>query len=338
MSTLAASLKKLERWSERLNDESSDVRQEALKVVRQIAETEATLTERSLNTLALYISENRYGDVSFNLFRALNEVRALPPQVILKSPKLLDAVLKAPFVNVFDEETVASICLKIVECDELPRASPHLQAMIEKSKSALLTGGRRDFMKIVDWAEDNHVQMPVRSLSKASEVKPVTRRLVPRSGVKKKETAPVQSGAPEPQKGSSTTPFVLDHGQIREKLAESETVSGYLAQIFNPDDPENAQALVAANSSVEGRVALRDLEPILFAFALRLASRATWKRVDAESLAASLGLMFDGALEQLNDASLDEWGVLFAEGEDSIELSAVAIAGVTKQRQAAAPK
>ena len=37
-------------------------------------------------------------------------------------------------------------------------------------------------------------------------------------------------------------------------------------------------------------------------------------------------------------APLGEWGVLFAEGQDSLELSAVAIAGLAKQRQAAAPK
>lgn len=331
MSTLAASLKKFERWAGRLNDDSSDVRREALSIVGQIAQAEGTLAERSLNTLALYISENRYGDESFDLFWALDVVCVLPPQLVLKCPKLLDAVLKAPLVSSSDAEVMARICLKIVESDELPRASTHLQAIIEKSKSALLTGGRRDFMKIVDWAEDNDVQMPVSSVSKAAEVKPTTRRLDPRPGVKKKQAAPVESGALLPRKGSITTPFVLNHGQIREKQAESETVSGYLAQIFNPDDPENAQALVAANSSVEGRVALRGLEPILFAFALRLASRATWKRADAESLAASLGLMFDGALEQLDDASLDEWGVLFAEGEDSIELNAIAITGLAKQ-------
>lgn len=187
-------------------------------------------------------------------------------------------------------------------------------------------------MKIVDWAEDNAVHVPAAAVSNAVGVESKTRRLDPRTGIRKEDTAPVQSVALLPQEGSSTTPFVLDHGKIREKQLESATVSGYLAQIFNPDDPENAQALVAANSSVEGRVALRGLEPILFAFALRLASRATWKRADAQSLAASLGLMFDGALEQLNDASLDEWDVLFAEGEDSIELSAAAISGLAKQR------
>lgn len=195
-------------------------------------------------------------------------------------------------------------------------------------------------MKIVDWAEDNDVHVLASLPKKAAEIKPRSKRPAAPDrldGAEFTQAVGDQRTALPPQDVSVTAPFVLDHDQIREKQAESENVSGYLSQFFNPAEPENTQAFLVANSSVGARVALSGLEPILFAFALRLASRATWKRADAEALAASLGLMVDGALEHLNEAALDEWDVLFAEGNDPIELSAEAIAGLAKQAQAAAP-
>lgn len=343
MSTLAASLKKFERWSGRLNDESSGVRNEALKIVGQIAEAEAALAARSLNTLAAYIRENKYANESGNMYWALDVVDDLPCQLVSKNPLLLDALVNVPLTDSTDAGVVGRILIKIVESDELPRASSHLQDIIQRSKSGLLLahqGGRRDFMKIVDWAEDNDVHVLASLPKKAAEIKPRSKRPAAPDrldGAEFTQAVGDQRTALPPQDVSVTAPFVLDHDQIREKQAESENVSGYLSQFFNPAEPENTQAFLVANSSVGARVALSGLEPILFAFALRLASRATWKRADAEALAASLGLMVDGALEHLNEAALDEWDVLFAEGNDPIELSAEAIAGLAKQAQAAAP-
>lgn len=338
MDTLAASTKTLERWSGRLNDKSSDVRKEALKTVGQIAETESCLAITSLNTLASFISENKYGEDCGDALYALWAIQEMPPQLILKSPQLVWAILEAPLEHAYNANAVARILLELVESGGVSRVGSFLKDIIQKSKSSTLLahqGGRRDFMKIVDWAEDNDVHVPAALPKKAAEIKPRSKRPAALNSPDDAGSTPAvgdQRTALPPQEA----PFILDHNQIHQKQAESENVSEYLSQFFNPEEPENPQSLVAANSSA-ARFALSGLEPILFAFALRLASRAKWKRADAEALAASLGLMVDGALEHLNDAAHDEWDVLFAYGYDPIELSAEAIAGLARQAQAAAP-
>lgn len=342
MSTLAASTKKLEKWSGRLNDKSSNVRREALKTVGQIAQTEPLLAITSLNTLALFVSEDKYSKDSNDVAYALWAIQDMPPHLILKSPQLVGALIEAPLKYDYNASVIANIFLALVKSSQLSVDSNFLQDIIRKSKSSTLLphqGGRRDFMKIVDWADDNDAHVSASLPKRATEIKPGSKRSGSLDPSGDAELAPAfgnQRTALPQQDISVIAPFVLDHDQIRQKQAESENVSGYLSQFFNLEESENTQAFVTANSPVGGRIALRDLEPILFALALRLASQATWKRADAEALAGSLGLMVDGALEHLNDAALDEWDVLFAEGSDPIELSAEVIAGLAKQALAAA--
>jgi hypothetical protein len=49
-----------------------------------------------------------------------------------------------------------------------------------------------------------------------------------------------------------------------------------------------------------------------------LGERRQWSRLELEGLARRFGTMPDGAIEQLNEAALDRFGLAVCEGEDPI--------------------
>lgn len=121
-----------------------------------------------------------------------------------------------------------------------------------------------------------------------------------------------------PARTSQSTGIVLNVGTINAKLAETETVSAMLNNIFVEEDP----GPVKPEESLGSEVSIAGLDVDSFAFMKVLAEKAVWSREDLENLAAEHSVMLDGTLDSINDASFDYFGGPFFEGWDPIEINA----------------
>ena len=132
---------------------------------------------------------------------------------------------------------------------------------------------------------------------------------------------------------------VLDPAKVRARLAETAHVSALLADIFADDDKPSAVlppsvADTAAPQPPSGpptthpapEPTIAGLDAAHTSLATTLASKSEWDRSDVEDLAESLGLPFlDGALDVINEATMDACGEPLIEGDDPFELNAYAI-------------
>ncbi len=123
--------------------------------------------------------------------------------------------------------------------------------------------------------------------------------------------------------------FALDPSRIAELQRDTERVSALLAGIFNEDAVEETVSLDAEGAadapdveSSESSGRLWDLDEAHSAFAHLLLSRPSWSRSELEDAASDLGLMLDGALERVNEASFDANDLPLTEGDDPLEISA----------------
>jgi hypothetical protein len=128
-----------------------------------------------------------------------------------------------------------------------------------------------------------------------------------------------------PAAGTPANPgrVTLDMKAVEVKLRETAAVASLLGGIFAqeevgaPKGPETAAPVPA--DLVEGFDAAHSR-------LLRgLAAKTQWSRPDLERLAAEVGLMTDGALDVLNEAALERCGEPLCEGDDPIEVNAMAL-------------
>lgn len=120
-----------------------------------------------------------------------------------------------------------------------------------------------------------------------------------------------------PSREPVTGPVELDVDRIQAKLAETAAVSALLADVFTedghapvPEPPKPAQGL-----------RIGGLDETHSRLARELSARAKWSRSAIEALAATLGLMPDGALEKINDMAFEHCGEPLCEGEDPVEVN-----------------
>lgn len=110
----------------------------------------------------------------------------------------------------------------------------------------------------------------------------------------------------------------LDMGSIETKLMETAAVSAILNNIFTEEEPVTLQSSVPEEAASE--TPIPGLDPEAYLFMRVLASRQAWAREELEKLAEDRGLMLDGTLDSINDASFDHFGGPLFEGDDPIEL------------------
>jgi TerB N-terminal domain/TerB-C domain len=127
------------------------------------------------------------------------------------------------------------------------------------------------------------------------------------------ETVPTGSSAPT----GAAAP--LNPERIRARLAETADVASFLGEIFVDDDPPAALAPPPAETSLAG------LDVAHSALLRRLAVRSSWSRAELEGLAGGLDLLPDGALDVLNEAAIDRSGEPLCDGDDPLEINAVAL-------------
>lgn len=116
--------------------------------------------------------------------------------------------------------------------------------------------------------------------------------------------------------------LALDVSKIAALQEESSAVSALLASIFVDEAAAPPEPVATLAEPVEASdVTLMGLDVAHTAFARMLLSRPTWTSSELEGLAADLELMLSGALERINDASFDAYGLPFIEGEDPAEVN-----------------
>jgi len=120
-----------------------------------------------------------------------------------------------------------------------------------------------------------------------------------------------------------TVPGVqLDTARIAQLQKETAEVSALLADVFvedaEPTSPVEPPKEEAEEPATEG---LLGLDAGHSAFLRTLISRRQWSREELEDIASDMELMLDGALEHINEASLDAFDEQLTEGDDPIEIN-----------------
>lgn len=119
--------------------------------------------------------------------------------------------------------------------------------------------------------------------------------------------------------------FALDASRIAQLQQETAEVSSILADVFSddhePQAPEPPVADVAESDEGSGGVSLPGLDSEHAAFFRLLLTSQNWSREDLEAIASDMGLMLDGALEQINDATFDAFDIPATEGDGPVEIN-----------------
>lgn len=132
-------------------------------------------------------------------------------------------------------------------------------------------------------------------------------------------------------KKSSTDGLELDTTKIAQLQKETDRGYELLASIFSEEDNEEPTAEAAElinemeSSERTDKSLVLNLDSGLSIFLCRLMERPSWPRSEVVALASELGLMTDGALESINEASYDRLDLPFAEGDDPVEINPDAV-------------
>ena len=155
--------------------------------------------------------------------------------------------------------------------------------------------------------------------------------------------------APDQPGGGASTGLVLDENVIAAKLEQTAQVTALLRTLFTEDDaPDISRPTSAATTSADAGgppagfgpstangqagVAEEDviagLDAATSALLRQLASRSTWTRQEFDDLAASFGVMPDGAIDMLNEAAIDATGEPVIEGDDDLDINPEGMEGL----------
>ena len=120
----------------------------------------------------------------------------------------------------------------------------------------------------------------------------------------------------------------LDANRIAQLQEDTDRGADLLASIFSVDEDDEQASVISSRqlTNVEGqdesgKSFILDLDTTLSVFACQLMERESWSRSELLVVAKELGLMLDGALEAINEASYDKIDVPFSEGDDPVEIN-----------------
>lgn len=116
--------------------------------------------------------------------------------------------------------------------------------------------------------------------------------------------------------------FHLDTDRIAALQKDTARVSALLSEIFAEDEVHAREAAPALDAETTvATSSLLGLDEAHSALARLLLSRPQWARGELEDAASDLGLMLDGALEQVNEAAFDAFDTPICEGGDPIDVN-----------------
>ncbi|MCY4622318.1 MAG: TerB N-terminal domain-containing protein [bacterium] len=120
-----------------------------------------------------------------------------------------------------------------------------------------------------------------------------------------------------------TSPGALDAEKVRVRLAETARVSAFLEGIFTDENPAEA---APAPADPDFGSTIEALDRAHRRLLSAMAAEPEWERRAAEEMAVSFGLpMLDGALDVINEISMDTCGEPVVEGFDPVVLNPYAV-------------
>ena len=120
-----------------------------------------------------------------------------------------------------------------------------------------------------------------------------------------------------------TSPVALDAEKVQVRLAETARVSSFLAGIFTEEDPADAAPTPTHPDFGPAGEGLDGSHRRLLS---AMVSEPEWERRAAQEMAVSLGLpLLDGALDVINEMSVDACGEPVVEGFDPLVLNPYAV-------------
>jgi hypothetical protein len=131
-----------------------------------------------------------------------------------------------------------------------------------------------------------------------------------------------------PPSSSVVGSITLDPARIAALKQETAHVSAVLGNVFANVFVEDQPAAIPAKAEVEHinaqtqtQTSVLGLDDTHSAFLQLLVSRPSWTRAELSGAASELDLMLDGAIEQVNEASLDHWDEPLTEGDDPVHIN-----------------
>jgi uncharacterized tellurite resistance protein B-like protein len=121
---------------------------------------------------------------------------------------------------------------------------------------------------------------------------------------------------PLPPDASGTPAVLLNMKRVEEKLNQTAAVSALLQSIFVEEEGHGAAAGAPADSAER----MVGLDAPHSAFLRALMSKESWSRTEVEKIAAESGVLPDGALDAVNEASITACGDPLWEGDDAITI------------------
>lgn len=128
------------------------------------------------------------------------------------------------------------------------------------------------------------------------------------------------TGPEKAPSGSAQPAFTLDTTRIEALQKETAKVSALLADVFAEEVPV-AEPVQQTAEPQTGSASLLGLDEAHSTFLRLLLSRPSWTRSELSDAASDLELMLDGAIEQVNEASLDHWDEPLTDGDDPVEIN-----------------
>lgn len=123
-------------------------------------------------------------------------------------------------------------------------------------------------------------------------------------------------------------PAALDADVIAEKLAETARVQSVLAQIFADEEPApnvpvagSTPAVASTPSETRRQIAGLDPDHSALLESILQSNHDEWPRQEFESACEASGLLPDGAMEMLNEASFSLSGEALLEGDDPLYIN-----------------
>ena len=124
-----------------------------------------------------------------------------------------------------------------------------------------------------------------------------------------------------PKRDGQTGRIEIDIAKVDAMRAETEQISNILQNIFAEQDetPLTGGVSPSAQGSILG------LSPAQSAFLRTLVTKTSWSREEAEDLANAHHVLLNGAIDAINEKTLDNFGEPLLEGNERIEVNSAAL-------------
>jgi len=157
------------------------------------------------------------------------------------------------------------------------------------------------------------------------------------------QSAPGFSIPKKPQVAGATTEIRLDPDRLKAISESTQRVNQLLSKVFAEDaDPSElaVEKVVVPDKdaseapSAEPANEFEGLAPQYRGFLMEALSRLEWQRQELDTLAKSHDLMTDGAVETINEWSLDRFGDALLEDGDPIKVHSQLVGNMTRMAHA----